>query len=191
MTQFHFFLRFFYLMELSDWIFLGGETSPYALCSGVSVSQVFLCTVSLVRVYRDNFCFHNWSIYTCVNGCSALHKKFLVLCFRRASELSAATSIFLCEVTVWTVSILKNTWRLQGCHHQFLWCCCLWREIITAVVLGGKNQTQRRKRSSGTLTLIIRAGICLVWVECASSSTVWDVWFSYWLQICLWRRILN
>lgn len=69
-----------------------------------------------------------------------------MLCFRRASELSAGTSIFLYEVTVWTVSTLRNTWRLQGCHHQFLWYCCLWRKIITAVVLGGEKPNPKKEK---------------------------------------------
>lgn len=43
-----------------------------------------------------------------MNGCSALHKKFLVLFVRMTSELSAVTSVFLYEVTVFEQLVLSG-----------------------------------------------------------------------------------
>lgn len=94
------------------------------------------------------------------------------------SELSSVTSIFLYEVTVFEQLVLS------GIHED-----C--EVIITSPIpvmlpslerncncsgLWGKNKTkpdaskaeETKKGSSVSLLLIIGAGICLVWVECAS-----------------------
>jgi len=91
---------------------------------------------SLLCAYRNKVCFLNWSRYMCMNGHSALHKKFLMLFIRMTSELSAVTSIFIYEVAMFEQLVPSGecvkTARLLSL--QFPWCCCLWREIITAML---------------------------------------------------------
>lgn len=49
-----------------------------------------------------------------MNGCSALHKKFLMLFIRKASELSAVTSIFIHEFAGFEQLVLSGEY-MEGC----------------------------------------------------------------------------
>lgn len=86
-----------------------------------------------------------------MNGCSALCKKLLMLFIRTASKLSAVTSILIYEVAVFEQLVLSGeylkTARLLSLH-QLLSCCCLWREITTAVLLAKKAQTPGKRKLS-------------------------------------------
>lgn len=76
-----------------------------------------LCPVSQSRVspyYFPCMCIQGQLLFPYLvkihdmNGCSALHKKFLMLFIRMTAELSSVTSIFLYEVTVFEQLVLSG-----------------------------------------------------------------------------------